>query len=82
MTINTIPIPCFNGPATQIRVDDGHVRLDVGANFQWALLNVSGQIVSGPGRSDLTSGQYASWTGDDAFVVECIAENIGVTISP
>jgi hypothetical protein len=79
MKTNITPVACFNGPATQLVVDDGHVQLNVGANFQYVLLNASDVVVYGPARSALTPEQYDAWTGDDAHVVASVAANIGVT---
>ena len=79
MTIQIVPVPCFPKQATQLKVDDVLVNLGVGANTQWALLDDMGAIVSGPGRNSLTDEQYNAWTGDDMFVVTCVAKNLGVT---
>jgi len=77
MTIEIKPVPAYPATATQLRVDDGHVQLGIGANFQWALLDVDGNIVAGPGRNDLTQNQYDTWI-DDESVAEDVAENLGL----
>ena len=75
------PVPAFNGPAVSLRVDDGHVSLGQGAHFQWALLNANDEIVAGPARSPLTDEQYNAWTGDDQYVVDSVAANLGVVLA-
>jgi hypothetical protein len=79
MIIQIEPREAFPSPATQLRVDDGHVTLGQSANFQYALLDADGNLVSVPARNTLTTEQYEAWTGDDEFVAQCVAENIGLT---
>lgn len=79
MKIAIQPVSCFNGPATQIELVDTSVVLGSGLNTEWRLLNAAGEIVSARQRESLTAEQYASWTGSDEFVAECIAENVGLT---
>lgn len=78
MIIPIQPVPAFPKQGTQLLVDDGHVALESGANFQWAILDAEGNIVAGPARNSLTDSQYAAWTSDDEFVARCVAENIGL----
>lgn len=78
MIIAIKPVPAYPNEATQLRVNDGHVRLEHGANFSATLLDATGAAVSIPIRVSLTDEQYASWTGSDAFVAECVAANIGL----
>lgn len=80
MTIPITPVPAYPAAATQIRVDDGHVTLGVGANFQYTLLDASGNAVSAPARNSLTPEQYAAWTGDDEFAAQCVAQNVGLSL--
>ncbi len=79
MTIDIEPTDAFNGPATQLRVNDGHVHLGHGADFQYALLNAAGETVAPVARNALTPEQYAGWVGDDVYVVNCVAANLGLT---
>ena len=82
MNISIQPVPCYPAPAVSLKVDDGQVNLGVGANFQWALLDANGNIVAGPERMALTDAQYTAWTGDDAYVANCIAANLPGSIVP
>jgi hypothetical protein len=79
MIIPIAPVPCFPHQAVSLRVDDGHVTLDVGADFQWALLDASSAVVAGPGRQALSPDQYAQWAGSDREVAVSIALNLGLT---
>jgi hypothetical protein len=79
MTIAIEPVPAFPSEATQLRVDDGHVIFNQSINCQYALLDADGNLVSVPKRNTLTTEQYEAWTGDDEFVAQCVAENIGLT---
>ena len=78
MIIDIKPVPAYPSEATQIRVDDGHVRLEHGANFQAMLLDAGGAVASNPTRVPLTDEQYANWTGDDTYVAQCVAHNMGL----
>ena len=82
MIKNIEPVQCFPSEATQIRVDDCHLVLDVSASFQWALLDAAGVVVAGPGRKLIEGEEYAAWQGDDNYPVELVAEKVGVTIIP
>jgi hypothetical protein len=66
-------------PATQLKVDGGYVTLGVGAAFGATLLSISGTQVSQVQTVTLTSGQYNNWTGDDIWVAQCVAANLGLT---
>ncbi len=79
MTIAIVPLNTWPTQATQLQVDDGHVTLGVGANFQYALLDANGALVSAPARNTLTDEQYASWTGSDEAVCAFVAQNVGLT---
>lgn len=79
MIIDISPTPAFPATATQLRVNDGHVRLNHGANFAALLLDAAGDPASNPTRVALTDEQYAAWTGDDTYVAQCIAFNMGLT---
>lgn len=79
MNIPIQPVSTFPGTAVELRVDYGMVELDVGASFQWALLDVNGNVVAGPGRLPLTDQQYLDWAEDDSVVAKAIAANVGVT---
>lgn len=79
MTITITPVACFNGPAVSLECVDTAVVLGTGLNTEWRLLNAAGQLVSARNRASLTDAQYAAWTGEDEFVCECIATNVGLT---
>ena len=79
MIISIVPVPAYPLEAVSLRVDDGAVTLGVGANFQALLLDASGNPASIPTRIPLTDEQYTAWTGDDLFVAECVAWNMGLT---
>lgn len=79
MTIDIVPVSSFPAQATKLRVDGGRVLLGEGASFAYQLLTAAGLPASPEGRVDLTPAQYAAWTGDDSFVAECVAENLGLT---
>ena len=79
MLLSIQPVPAYPNPAVSLRVDDGHVNLGVGADFQWALLDASGALVAGPGRNTLTDAQYNAWTGADSEVLNAVALNLGLT---
>lgn len=74
-----IPVSAFPNQATHLCVSDGHVTLGEGANFQYVLLDISGNLVSQPARKSLTASQYNGWVGDDAYVCTGIANNLGLT---
>jgi hypothetical protein len=82
MIIQIQPVPCFPKTATQLRIDDGIVDLGKGANFQWALLDADGAIVSGPSRVPLTAEQYEAWGADDGAIATACAANLGLTPVP
>jgi hypothetical protein len=67
-------------PATQLRVDGGYVTLGTGAAFGATLLDSNGNAVSQVKSVSLTDSQYAAWTGDDTFVAECVAQNLGLVV--
>jgi hypothetical protein len=79
MIISIVPVPAYPTEASNLRVDSGVVILDEGANFQAILLDANQNPVSVPTRVALTPEQYAEWTGDDRFVAQCVAENMGLT---
>ena len=79
MTIDIVPVSSFPAQATQLRVDGGRVLLGQGASFAYQLLTASGAPASVEARAELTPAQYAAWTGDDTFVAEAIAQNLGLT---
>ena len=78
MITKIAPVPAYPKTGVQLRVDDGHITLGVGGNFQWAILDDEGNMVAGPGRNELTTNQYAKWTDDDEYVAACVAENLGL----
>lgn len=80
MTIEIVQVGGFPKPGTQLRVDNTLVSLTNNtANCQWAILDEDGNITSGPGRSEITSAQMDGWTGDNVYIVNCVATNLGLT---
>lgn len=79
MTTPIVPIAAYPSQATHLRIDDGRITLGQGAEFQYRLLDISGNLVFVPSRKSLTSLQYAGWVGDDAYVCTGIAANLGLT---
>lgn len=78
MTIAISPVPGYPKEGTQLRVDDGRVRLGITIDCQYTILSADGAEVSVPARNTLTEDQYGKWTGDDTFVCQCVAENVGL----
>jgi len=78
MKIAITPVPCFNGPATQLECVDTQVNLGSGLNTEFRLLNAKDELVSARQRGELTAEQYEGWTGSDTYVCECIARNAGL----
>ena len=79
MIIPIKPVSSFPAEATQLECVDTVVELGQGLSTEYRLLDKDGKIVSPRLRASLTDKQYDQWTGDDAFVCECIAENVGLT---
>ena len=79
MKIAITPVPCFNGPAVSLECVDTSVQLGSGLNTEFRLLNDKGELVSARQRAELTAEQYEAWTGEDEYVCECIAKNVGLT---
>ena len=80
MIIPIVPVAAFPTSGTQLRVDDGHVQLGTTASFQWAILDADGNLVGGPSRNSLTTGQYAAWLSEDEWVAQCVATNLGLSL--
>ncbi len=79
MKINIAPVSAFPAQATQLDVSDGHVTLGQGAHFQAILLDANSLAVSVPFRVGLTEEQYNGWIGDDVYVANAVAVNLGLT---
>ena len=79
MKIPIAPQPSFPGTATQLECVSFSGQLGVGVNGVWRLLDANDKQVSQLMSSDLNASQYAQWTGDDAFVCRCLAQNAGLT---
>lgn len=79
MRINISPVPSYPGTATQLDCVSMSVQLGTTANVVWRLLDVNNNVASINTSTNLTEEQYNGWTGDDAYVLECIAENVGLT---
>jgi hypothetical protein len=67
------------GTATALVVSQGSVVLGQGATFSYSLLDADGNLIGSPGTCQLTADQYANWTGDDIWVAQKVAANLGLT---
>lgn len=80
MKISITP-PASNLSATQLEIIDPQWVPNVTINFEWRLLNEDNEICSPRRRAQLTEEQYTAWgSGDDSYVCECIAENVGLEV--
>ena len=55
------------------------VQLGITANVVWRLLDANNNVASINTSTNMTEEQYEGWTGNDSYVLECIAENVGLT---
>ncbi len=81
MKIAIKPVPSFPHTATQLECIATTVELGVGLSTGWRLLDSGNQIVSALGIASLTAEQYEGWTGDDDYVCECVASNLGLALA-
>jgi len=78
MTINIEPVSCFNGPAVKLEGVNAQVELGVGLKVVVVLKNAANEPVSANLLASLTPEQYEAWTGDDAYVLQSVATNLGL----
>ncbi len=82
MKLPIVPVGGFPKPGITLRVDNTLVSLTNNtANCQWAILDEDGAITTGPFRSDISSEQMDGWIGDNEYIVACVAQNVGLTLT-
>lgn len=93
--ISPVSVPTFPGSAsaTQLKVNPGWNVIPDDSDpanvvyvpqFIYFLLDADDAVVIGPRTNNMTKGQWNSWSSggsDSAYILGCIAANIGVTLS-
>jgi hypothetical protein len=74
------PLNYRQGAATVLSITQTSIELSRGAAVSWSLMNEDRSILFEHGTNLLTGEEYASWLGDDEYVMTWLAEKIGVTI--
>lgn len=76
---NITPVAAFPAQATKIDISDIRVTLDQSADCQYFLVDANGALVSPAARVVLTEEQYALWSDNDEYFVDCILANLNLT---
>ncbi len=72
------PVTVWNNQATKIRIEQVYVQLDNTASCNYALVSDDGSELIRNGAS-LTPEQYALWSDNDEYFVDCIIANLRLT---
>ncbi len=76
---NITPVAAYPAQATQIDISDVRVSLDESADCQYFLVDANGALVSSPARASLTPEQYALWSDNDEYFVDCVLANLNLS---
>jgi len=74
------PVQILKGQATQLNIYSVTVQLDSSATIQWSLLDAS-NVGLANGAMTLTGTDYAAWGTDDAYILNQVAAQLGVTLA-
>lgn len=81
MKKNIEPVTFFPQQATQLCVDDCHVRLGESANVQYSFLDNSGNQLR-VSRMEISGDDYQQWNDNDDYIFDFVANKLGVTVLP
>ena len=77
--IQPVNVSWPNVQANKINIGSVLITLGGGASCTYSFLDANGNTVFMGGQAALTDEQYAAWGQDDAYFINCILSNLGLT---